>query len=93
VIDAKTFNLVSQAAHVYAGVMVVLAGFVLSLHRVGSPLLWLWVALSWIVLMAIKEAFVDPKVETPAVQGSGLEDFLFSCVGVVAGVGMVLLCR
>jgi len=72
----KTFNAFCQVGHIESGMAWIF----------GATLFWgfhwYWL-LIWAVAIGIKEAFIDPNLETPPVAGSGWQDWLFCQIGSV----------
>jgi len=81
-IDSKTFDTVSQAAHVFFAAFVVLAFAHYGLAILGGMLMFIFAAL--------KEFWYDYHFESVAVRGSSARDFAFYLVG-IALAGLVLL--
>ena len=79
-VNGKTFDLVSQSAHVFSGICFGFfpAHFGLSL-RIIVPF--------WLVVFAVKEFWYDYKYENAAVRGSSVKDFAFCVLGLVLGAG------
>ncbi len=80
VIDAKTFNFVSQAAHVSSAAFLVSAcgrwGWKGLLFGSAGMLLW----------ATAKEFWYDYEFESPAVRGSSLLDWSMYVAGTILGV-------
>jgi len=79
-----TFNDFCQVGHVEAGMAWIF----------GATLFWGWHwswLLFWAIGIGIKEAFIDPYVETPAVAGSGWQDWFWCQVGSVGAAALWLI--
>ena len=74
-------NVLAQYSHFVSGVLVIIAA-----HDFYG---WIGVALSlaavWL-LIGLKEAFIDPLIETPETAGSGLEDWSWWAAGTIIAV-------
>jgi hypothetical protein len=80
-IDDATFNLVSQSAHFFSGLAVILVGGLFGFQLETFAL--------WIVFTAAKEFWWDPRYETTEIQGDA---WLDTCVSLGGGaVGLALL--
>ena len=74
-------NVLAQYSHFVSGALVVITA-----HDFYG---WQGVAFSIIavwILIGLKEAFIDPLVETPETAGSGLEDWSWWAVGTIVAV-------
>lgn len=77
-IDSKTFDTVSQMAHIF------FAGFVVfTAQHFGVG--WYGIV-GLVVFAAIKEFWYDYRYESLAVRGSSVRDFFFYLVGIVLAV-------
>ena len=73
-------NTLAQYGHFVSGALCVVLA-----HDLGG---WSWLRgamLAVWVLIGIKEAFIDPRIETPECAGSGFQDWLWWWLGTVAG--------
>ena len=80
----KTFDDYVQLGHVVQGMVMVFGP-----QALGWGHFWTY-AMAGCAVIAIKEAFIDSKYETPEIAGSGFEDWLFSTLGQAIAV---LMCK
>jgi len=80
-IDNKTFDTVSQIAHIFFAMSIVL-----TFDRFGLGLLGLIVVF---IFAALKEFWYDYHFESMTVRGSSLRDFAFYCLGM--GLAILVL--
>ena len=74
-------NVLAQYSHFVSGALVVITA-----HDFYG---WIGVAFSItivFILIGLKEAFIDPIIETPETAGSGLEDWSWWAVGTIVAV-------
>jgi hypothetical protein len=83
-IPTSTFNAVAQAAHFAAGLASVFGATLLF----GKKAEWISFAFVF-VLIGVKEAFIDPQVESEIVAGSGIEDWAFWMLGCSVAVCLI----
>jgi hypothetical protein len=87
-VPVKDFNVVSQLGHFAGGVAVVAISTVMVPTRYRlTAALYAFVAV--LVLIGIKEAFIDPRTESVIVAGSGLEDWALWMLGAIVALALV----
>ena len=90
-IDDKTFEVISQASHVWFGLAWILVGARFTHGVFGWPLYLISVAL--VAFAVVKEYWWDVHNETVEVQGSALLDTSTLILGGVIGWGVLLVTR